>query len=1290
MNGPLSSAAEEAVWERPWSLDEIRRSNQNWSLGADAGLLNFLKEFSQQTISRTHEIEKQLDGLIHEAKATDCRLHNVFNDFLMLSNTQFIENRVYDEEIEEHVTKPEPGDKPEQEKSREQKEAELIPKIQEAVNYGLQVLESAFEQLDIKAGNSDSEEEDVNGRVDLILEPKDLYIDRPLPYLIGSQLFMQQEDVGLGDVSSEEGSVDNDRGSIIDSDEEEEKDYVSLELSDEDEDNGSDLFGDSDKEEEETERSIKTRTKSFADELAERIQGDIPKKLTPDQSYIESSEVKSKKEKEKKEPKKAPSDDEDDDDIFKPPKLTDDDFSPFGSKGHLFSGGKGLFDDDEEGDLFVDTPKIEAKQAEIPSVDRSATETLPANVKKKPPVGGVSLFPGGEDVIGSSVLAEREKKLPTHPVDTAPKLSTNVSLFDDEDGLFGSGAAQPTAKSVKAKPAADLFSDENNLFPDEPSVPPVISKTKETGTTTQNTHNKSVPVSVEKSKPPELLTKKQTRGLFSDEDDSETDLFSPSQSAGKSKPILPATKNSKSISLFDDEDEEDFFGSVPEKQSLPASVKSTRQLKLLEETKAQSSGLFSSDDEDPGGILNQRKTTEQNQVKRDSVPASKEKVTEVKKTILFDEEDDLFAITKESQKNQRVSLLFEDEDDNEGTLFSSKVAPVNPAGPDVQPSKMSVPTKACGEKESLFKDSTKKDEPKVSSVKKEPMPINDKAKQATGPEDVDHGDLFATSPPADKTNRSKNILSLFEEEEEDNVEDRLNISKTQHSGKTSEKSSHGGSTGVFQDEELLFSQELQKDNDPDVDLFANTKKPPTGSSKLKSEKPSNAKSSPAVELFGEEEDDLFGAPMPKKLPPKVQEKKTVVKRDPSDVPKNDPDVSEPRVDNVFKTSDAELCTKPAGPAPIKTKSPSSRIGKLQANLLINPASMLPGAVPKLPGAKCVIPGHDILAPHVTDSRSSADQDAGERVSFENPARVDTLHNANKTRAKVGGKRRPPTRMGRRLASQDSGEAEDLAWASSASRTSDKPEAGSLQSSVGLIEDEPISTMKLSLSENDIQSSNNAKLVIKPLTPDINSLLSSDIFTKSQPSNPPASVNSKEITHKPVAEDEKKSRALVLNEDESDDDLFQVAKQKTKKLLKPTSLDYEPDEDLFRSQKVEVKHMAPKEDKLVTSDIFEDDIFATESTKPVKKTKEKKPPTEPNLFDDNVDLFADLSQKSKDKKAKKKVEPKSIFDDDMDDIFSSASVKKAKPKVKPTQPTEEAKSDSKTSNIFDDPLNVFGN
>ncbi len=55
-------------------------------------LFLFLQDFSHRMLSKTHEIEKQLDGLIQDTKATDSRLHSVFNDFLMLSNTQFIEN----------------------------------------------------------------------------------------------------------------------------------------------------------------------------------------------------------------------------------------------------------------------------------------------------------------------------------------------------------------------------------------------------------------------------------------------------------------------------------------------------------------------------------------------------------------------------------------------------------------------------------------------------------------------------------------------------------------------------------------------------------------------------------------------------------------------------------------------------------------------------------------------------------------------------------------------------------------------------------------------------------------------------------------------------------------------------------------------------------------------------------------------------------------------------------------------------------------------------------------------
>lgn len=66
-------------------------------------LFLFLQDFSHRMLSKTHEIEKQLDSLIRDTKATDSCLHSVFNDFLMLSNTQFIENVMYTIEIFYHT-----------------------------------------------------------------------------------------------------------------------------------------------------------------------------------------------------------------------------------------------------------------------------------------------------------------------------------------------------------------------------------------------------------------------------------------------------------------------------------------------------------------------------------------------------------------------------------------------------------------------------------------------------------------------------------------------------------------------------------------------------------------------------------------------------------------------------------------------------------------------------------------------------------------------------------------------------------------------------------------------------------------------------------------------------------------------------------------------------------------------------------------------------------------------------------------------------------------------------------
>ncbi|KAI6066294.1 WASH complex subunit FAM21C isoform X2 [Aix galericulata] len=1313
MNGARDAAEPAAVWERPWSLEEIRKGSQSWSLASDAGLLRFLQEFSQQTISRTHEIKKQVDGLISETKAADCRLHNVFNDFLMLSNTQFIENRVYDEEVEEPIPKADVGDKTEQERTREQKEADLIPKIQEAVNYGLQVLDSAFEQLDIKAGNSDSEEEESNERVELILEPKDLYIDRPLPYLIGSQQFMEQDDVGLGDLTSEEGSVDSDRGSVIDSEEKDEE--RTAQMSDEDDYEGGDLFDSEKEEDEDGDIEVSTRTKkkrptSFADELAARIKGEVLVKEDEDRSSL-SPETKTRKTPKEKKEARVPSDD-DDDDIFKPPKLTDEDFTPFGSRGGLFSGGTGLFDDDES-DLFAEVPQEESKQQEeqVMINEASSTKSL-----KKVPAGAVSLFPGGSDVFSSPVTVEKNKKPAARSTEKSPKQPGKVVLFDDDDDDFFGGASKKPPDPVKS--TADLFDDdddEGDLFKEKPAISPgAASTTKETESHRETvTAKKSQPSSGDDFKPLSEAPQRKQRGLFSDEEDSE-DLFSSSKTVKPKAPSLPTSKSMTKapLSLFDD-DEEDLFGVVPAKKQQEKPLE--EKAKQSEPLKKASSLLFSSDEEEHWNVSKPPKLppSEDNRKEGPTKSASTiSQVKAVKKTSLFEEEDeeDLFAITKESQrKPQKVSLLFEDDAVNGESLFSSQSTLLPSA------SKATVEKVKPAQAPPLFSDEEKEekedlpDKAKSNQVEdtlwslEEPgaVPVSrgtdvagqhtkEKPFAATSLEPESNSDLFATSPPAlekDVKTQAKKVLSLFDEDEEERLEDDGTKNAQKEIGVPSKKSTRPKSTGVFQDEELLFSHKLQKDNDPDVDLFASPKKSVSANCILK---PSSGGG-----LFGDDdEDDLFSTA--KTNPPvSVQEPTFTTEVSLSSL-------SSPPLEDALSTKQDE------GLKTVTTEAMSDGVNvifKVQANLAINPAALLPGAMPKVSNIKSPLPVLDTPLNEPSDVQNSeAFPAAGNNeelgVSFDQPMQADTLHSANKTRIKVTGKRRPPSRMARRLAAQESGESEEV--------NSAKELQFSLPKQQSPIENvkEPLVTegeskengflSGLSLPAHGSVLSAGTNKILPPESTDEGDDIfeSEDLFASSSASRTAAQSKLKKeipdsVANVPIKGREKKPDLSVLGNQNSSD-LFQSVQKKSSSKSSPIPFLEEEEDSLFTSQKTGKKELRSSVRQAVdptAQDIFEDDIFATEAIKPMTKTKEKMPET--NLFDDNIDIFADLTIKPKERNAKKKVEQKSIFDDDMDDIFSSSQTKIPTPKSRSSQTASEVKSESKALSTFDDPLNAFG-
>lgn len=76
---------------------------------------------------------------------------------------------------------------------------------------------------------------------------------------------------------------------------------------------------------------------------------------------------------------------------------------------------------------------------------------------------------------------------------------------------------------------------------------------------------------------------------------------------------------------------------------------------------------------------------------------------------------------------------------------------------------------------------------------------------------------------------------------------------------------------------------------------------------------------------------------------------------------------------------------------------------IQANLMINPAALLPGAAPTLPAAASVSPSTDDHSPFKVPVSSSAStpveaqagKHAGEGVSFDSPAQITTLQSTHK-------------------------------------------------------------------------------------------------------------------------------------------------------------------------------------------------------------------------------------------------------------------------------------------------------
>ncbi len=73
-------------------LNLLKEEAHIWNLASDGNLLNLLRNFSVNLSDRTRTLVANIDSVSGDALDSETRLRNTLNDFLFLSNNQFIEN----------------------------------------------------------------------------------------------------------------------------------------------------------------------------------------------------------------------------------------------------------------------------------------------------------------------------------------------------------------------------------------------------------------------------------------------------------------------------------------------------------------------------------------------------------------------------------------------------------------------------------------------------------------------------------------------------------------------------------------------------------------------------------------------------------------------------------------------------------------------------------------------------------------------------------------------------------------------------------------------------------------------------------------------------------------------------------------------------------------------------------------------------------------------------------------------------------------------------------------------
>ncbi|XP_022198788.2 WASH complex subunit 2 [Nilaparvata lugens] len=193
-----------------WTTSTIIENRAKWSLGADVELLRHLKSFSDRISSQLESTSQALDSLEADLATTCVGVHLVSNHFLSLADSQFVENRVYDDEepTEDKQVSSEPV-----KKSRQEEEADRFNRKKSAIANGLEVLRASFVSVEIPnidSDDDDGEDDDDGTPIGIVYKPINRFESKPLPHLIGSKEFLIDPYVGIKSRLTDDEEEDDD------------------------------------------------------------------------------------------------------------------------------------------------------------------------------------------------------------------------------------------------------------------------------------------------------------------------------------------------------------------------------------------------------------------------------------------------------------------------------------------------------------------------------------------------------------------------------------------------------------------------------------------------------------------------------------------------------------------------------------------------------------------------------------------------------------------------------------------------------------------------------------------------------------------------------------------------------------------------------------------------------------------------------------------------------------------------------------------------------------------------